>query len=114
MNLKRRLIIANALTVILPVLITVLTSLGYIFIVGKIANTEKSFSNTEKLATLTFQLIGNQNGLLRQNPSLVEDPTFHSQLKEQVTNMNGEVVILKEEKIVFSTMDLTKIDVVKL
>ncbi len=114
MKLKRRLIIANALTVILPVLITVLTSLGYIFIVGKIANTEKSFYNTEKLATLTIELVGSEKGLLRQNPALVDDPTFQNHLHEQVASMNGEVVILKEDKIVFSSRDLTKIDVVKL
>lgn len=114
MNLKRRLIIANTLTVILPVLITVLTSLGYIFVVGKIADTEQSFYNTEKLTALTFELVGSQQGLLRETPGLVEEPSFQNRLKQQLAGMNGEVVILKQDEIVFSTNDLTKIDVAKL
>lgn len=114
MNLKRRFILANVLTVIIPVTITVLSAMAYIFVTGKISGTEQAFHNTQQIAQLTFELVGNKNGILRQHPELIEDPAFQKELESQLASINGEFAVVQGDTVLFSSRNLTAIDVVKL
>ncbi|AFM00705.1 MULTISPECIES: cell wall metabolism sensor histidine kinase WalK [Desulfitobacterium] len=114
MNLKGRLISANALTVILPVVITVITAMAYIFVAGKLSDTEQVFRNTQEVARLTMELVGSENSVLRQYPEKIEDISFQKELQARMEILNGEVVVLQGENVLFSSRNLTAIDVVKL
>lgn len=114
MNLKGRLISANALTVILPVMITVISAMAYIYIAGKLADTEQAFHNTQEVAQLTMELVGRENSVLRQNPEKIKDSSFQKELQARMDILDGEVVVLEGERVLFSSLNLTAIDVVKL
>lgn len=113
MNLKRRLILANAAIVVIPVIITVLIALTSIFILGKLG-TELSFENYQRLSQIKFELIDNQNSILKQTPEAVEEASFQNHLKEKLIEISGEIIIIKEEKVIFTSRDFTKIEVAKL
>lgn len=114
MNLQRRLILANALTVIIPLLITVLCALGFIYVTGKIAGTEQTLKNTQEMTQLTFDLVGSEESILRRNPERIEDPSFQNQLINRLAAVDGEVTALQGDTVLFSSQKLTKIDVAKL
>lgn len=113
MNLKRRLILANASTVIIPVLITVISVLAFIFIVGKISDKSLPFESVQTLTEIKYELIGGERSLLKVNPEVVKDVSFQSHLQERLAGINGEVVILKDDQILFSSRNFNKIDVAK-
>jgi len=114
MNLKGRMILANTLTVILPLVITVLSAMGYIFVAGKIADTEQVFHNTQEVARLTFELVGTENSILRLNPEKIEDVSFQKELQSRMDILNGEVAALQGDKVLFSSRNITAIEVAKL
>lgn len=114
MDLKRRLIYANALTVILPVVITVLSAMAYIFVTGKISDTEQVFRNTKEVAQLTFELVGSENSILRQYPERIGEPPFQKELQARMEVINGEVAAFYGDALVFSSRNLSAIDRAKL
>lgn len=114
MNLKGRLITANALTVILPVVITVISAMTYIFVAGKISDTEQVFRNTQEVAQLTFELVGSEKSILRQYPEKIADISFQKELQARMDILNGEVAALQGDIVLFSSRNLTAIDVAKL
>lgn len=114
MNLKRRLILANASTVVIPVIITVMIALASVFIFGKLLGADLSFENYQRLSQIKFELIDSANSILKQTPEAVEEASFQNHLKERLTGINGEIIIIKEERVIFTSHDFTKIEVAKL
>lgn len=114
MNLKRRLILANALTVIFPVMITVLSALAFIFIMGKLSDTDLSFTRAQEVTQIKLELMGSEQSLLRENPEMVKDKSFQNQLQDRLAEIDGELVILQGDTIHFSSRNINKVDVAKL
>jgi signal transduction histidine kinase len=113
MNLKKRLILANASTVVIPMLITVLSALAILFVFGKLLGTDISFQNYQRVSQIKFELINSETSILQRTPEAVEDENFQKQLQEQLAAINGELVMMKGEKVIFSSRDFSKIDVAK-
>ena len=113
MDLKKRLTIANAATVIIPLIITALLVLAYVFIYAKLTNTSSSFDNYQRLYNIKLELIADQSHL-QKTPELIKDIGFQSYLGEQMAEIEGEVVILEEKRVLFSTRTFNKIELEKL
>lgn len=114
MNLKWRLSLANAATVIIPVLITVLVALAYIFIFSHVLGRDISVENYRRLSELKLELIESGNSILRQKPEAVEDKSFQKDLQERLAAINGELIIMKDDEVLFSSRNFSKIDLAKL
>lgn len=113
MNLKKRLILANASTVVIPMLITVLIALASFFVFGKLLGHDISFENYQKLSQIKFELTNSQTSILQQTPEVVEEESFQKYLQEQLVEINGELLVTKSERVIFSSHDFSKIDVAK-
>lgn len=113
MNLKRRLILANASTVIIPVLITVLGVLALIFVAGKIFDSSFSFDRMQALTQIKYELIGSEKSILRETPEVVEQVNFQMHLNERLTEINGDLVIIKNDQVLFSSRSFNKIELSK-
>jgi hypothetical protein len=101
MNLIRRLTIANAVAVVIPFAITVLVALAYIFVFGRLFGTDLSFENYQHVTEIKFDLIGNQNSILNENPEVIQDINFQHHLQDQLSSINGELIILQDDQILF-------------
>ncbi|HBW35872.1 cell wall metabolism sensor histidine kinase WalK [Desulfosporosinus sp. BICA1-9] len=112
MRLKKRLIFANAATVIIPLIITVLIALAAFFIFGKLLGSEISFEKYQKQSIIKFELIKEANALSR-SPELIEDEGFHKYLQEKLSEIKGEYALIKDDQIIHSSKNLSKIDVAK-
>ncbi|MHB8124999.1 MAG: sensor histidine kinase [Desulfitobacteriaceae bacterium] len=114
MNLKRRLILANASTVVIPLIITALIALACLFIFGKLLGTDLSFENYQRLSQIKFELINNENSILQQTPEAVVEESFQNHLQERLAGISGEFIIIKDERVIFTSGDFNKIEVAKL
>jgi signal transduction histidine kinase len=114
MNLKRRLILANASTAVIPVIITVLLALACLFIFSKLWSTDLSLENYQRLAQIRFELINSENSILKQTPEAVEEENFQNRLQERLAGIGGEIVIVKDERVIFSSREFNNIEAAKL
>ncbi|ODA40487.1 HAMP domain-containing sensor histidine kinase [Desulfosporosinus sp. BG] len=113
MNLKKRLILANASTVVIPMIVTVFIALAVLFVVGKLSTHDISFENYQKLSQIKFELINSEAGILQRTPEVVEQESFQKHLQERLAEINGELMMLKQDKVIFSSRNFSKIDVAK-
>lgn len=114
MKLKKRLILANASTVVIPMLITVLIALAFFLVFSKLLGHDISFENYQRLSQIKFELINSKTSSLQRTPEKVEDENFQRHLQEQLAGIDGELIMIKEAMTIFSSHDFSKIDVAKL
>jgi len=112
MNLTKRLIAANAIAVIIPLAITVTVALAYIFLFGKLFGSEISLQNYQRLSEIRLELAAELNNI-QQKPEIIEESAFQQHLQEQLASINGDVIIVKDDQIVFSSRNFSKIDVAR-
>jgi signal transduction histidine kinase len=113
MNLKKRLTIANAATVVIPVIITVVVALAFIFIYTRLLGADISLGSYQRLTELKLELIGSERSILRQTPEAIEQESFQKYLKERLGEIGGELLIVKDGQVLFSSHDFSKIDTTK-
>jgi len=113
MKLKKRLILANASTVVIPMMITVLFALAFLCIFGKLSGNDISLENYQRLSQIKFELLNSQTSILQRTPEVVEEQTFQKHLQEQLAGIDGELIMIKEERVIFSSREFSKIDVAK-
>ncbi|MDQ7095356.1 HAMP domain-containing sensor histidine kinase [Desulfosporosinus sp. PR] len=113
MNLKKRLILANAATVVIPILITVFIAAAFLFISGRLLGNDVSLENYQRLSQIKLELLKTETGILRQTPEIVAEETFQRHLQEQLAAINGELIIVQDEKVIFQSLNLSKIDLAK-
>ena len=113
MKLKLRLILANASTVVIPMLITVLIAVAFLFVSAKLFGSDLSFENYQRLSQVKFELINSESSILNRTPEIIEEESFQKHLLEQLAGINGELVMIKNESVIFSSRNFSKIDVAK-
>lgn len=113
MNLKRRLILANAATVVIPVVITVLVALAFIFVYGKLLGREISLTSYQRLSEIKFELINSERSILKQKPEAIEGEGFQKYLQERLAAINAELIVVKDEQVLFASRNFSKIDIAK-
>ena len=114
MKLTRRLFFANAATVIVPLAITVLCALAYLYILENFFKKDFGLENYQRLLEIRFELNGSQQSLLQKNPEIIEQADFHTHLQKRLAEIEGHVLILKNDRIIFSSRSFTSIDIAKL
>jgi len=112
MNLKKRLIFANAATALIPIIIAALLALAYVFIYGKLFDNHLSFNNYQKLSQIKSEL-ASSGGVLQQNPDILTDKDFQNYLTQVTAEIGGEVIFLKNDIVLYSSRTFTKIEQAK-
>lgn len=113
MNLKKRIILANASTVIVPLLITALVALALFFVFTRLWSANLSLENYEKLTQIKFELLSMETGILLRTPEIVEEEGFRTHLQEQMAAIQGEFMVVKDGRVTFSSRNFSKIEIAK-
>lgn len=111
MDIKKRLIIFNTITVVVPFIIVCLTIFIFMFVSSKVFSTNISYDNFKKLAATKFELINAVKDVSKLNPESIETAGFQEYLYQKLSAINGEVIIIKNNSIIFASKDITKIDI---
>ena len=113
MNIKKRLILSNTITIVIPFVITIIAAFLFIFISTKIFNKDVSYDNFKKIISIKTELSDTRNAIGKQNSGDIEDPKFQKYLYQKLFNINGELIILKNNTVIFTSKDVNKIDIEK-
>lgn len=113
MKLKKRLIFANAATAVIPLIITALLALAYLFIYGKFYDINLSFNNYQKLSHIKSELSGS-GGVLQQNPDILKDKDFQNYLTQVIAGIGGEAIVFQNDIALYSSRTFTKIEQAKI
>ncbi|KLU59864.1 sensor protein kinase WalK [Peptococcaceae bacterium CEB3] len=113
MNLKWRLSLANTLAVLVPVGLTVLVALAYLFLYGQLSGLGGLWSDYQKMAEVHSVVLSSEKSILEATPGAVEKAAFQQRLRDDLAGIQGEVVIIKNGKLLFSSRSFSKIAIAK-
>ncbi|MBU3177088.1 HAMP domain-containing histidine kinase [Clostridium estertheticum] len=113
MNIKRRLIFSNTVTVIIPFVITIVAAVLFIFISSTIFKKDVSYDNFKKFIFIKTQLADTSNIVRNQSSYNIENIKYQQYLHQKLSTINGEIIILKNNTIIFTSKDVNKIDIEK-
>lgn len=114
MNLKKRLFLVNFATVALPLAITVLLAFAYLFFLGRHTAADLSLDRYRQLSAIKYEFFYNRHSLLQEQPEAIERESKQGELLERLDKINGELVILKNGQLLFSSREFSPIDLAKL
>jgi len=110
MKLKTRLILANASTVIIPMILTVLVALAAFFVFGKLFGSGISYEYQQRQSMVRVELI-NETSNWKRTPEILEEESYQKYLLEQLDEIHGELVLIKDDEVKFSSRKFSKIEV---
>lgn len=113
MNIKKRVILSNTVTVAIPLAVTFMAALIYSVIVSGILHKNAGFDSFKELISVRAELAETKSSILIQNPEIVEDANFQKYITEKLSHFNGEIAITKSENIIYASKDFSKIDIEK-
>ena len=113
MNIKKRLILSNTITIVIPFVITIVAAFLFIFVSSRIFNKDISYDNYKKFIFIKTELSDTRSAIWKQNSSDIEDPKFQQYLYKRLLNINGDLIILKNNAVIFTSKDVNKIDIEK-
>lgn len=113
MDIKKRLIISNTITAVVPLIIVCLTAFIFMLVFSKAFNRNVDYDNFKKLADTKSELLRLVNHISKSDPESFEDTDFQKYFQQNLSSINGEIVILKSSNVIFSSKDISKIDIEK-
>ena len=113
MNIKKRLILSNTITIVIPFGITIIAALLFIFVSSSIFNKNISYDNFQKFIFIKTELSDTANAIWKQKSDDIEDPKFQQYLYQKLSNIDGDLIILKNNTVIFTSKEVNKIDIEK-
>jgi signal transduction histidine kinase len=113
MNLKRRLIISNSLTIIIPFIITTLVGLILFLLSSKFFDKKLNYNNFMEFTKIKSELFQTVNTMTKDNPERILENEFQNFLVQKLAPLNGQVIIIKNSNPIFHSIEMTKIDIEK-
>jgi signal transduction histidine kinase len=109
MGLKKRLIISNAAIVVIPVLITVVASLVFLFISSSLLDIDLSYAEIEKTINIRAELFKTEGSSMQNNPDKLFDKDFQDYYAAKFAAVGTEIIVTKKYEPVFFTKKLDPI-----
>jgi len=113
MNLNKRLMIYNIVTLTIPLLITVLIGSVIFMLSPYIFGRHANYDNIKKLSELNYELMGAGNEQVISNPDVLMDKSYQEYLDAKLSGIGAELVILKNKDVIYATKKLGKIELQK-
>jgi len=104
---------SNAAVVIIPALITIVASLAYLYVSTRLFKTNIGYDNLKSLTVKQYELFQFENSLSLDNPERLMEKEFQQYIAKQLAAADIDFVLMKNHEIIFSTRELSKIDVEK-
>ena len=110
MNIKKRLIISNTLTVFIPIIITLIVIFFYGIIASKFFNKDVSSDNIKKFAYIKAEVFNIGNDISKDKKGIYDEDKFKNLLKERLVSINGKFIISKNNNIIDESEGIDDID----
>jgi len=113
MNIKKRLILSNTITIVIPFVVTIIATFLYIFVSSTIFKTDIGYDNYKKFMFIKTELSDTRSEIWKQNSGDLENKEFQQYLYQKLLSINGELIILKNNTVIFASKDINNIDIEK-
>lgn len=113
MNIKKRLMLSNTITIVIPFMITIIAAFLFIFVSSRIFNKDVSYDEYKKFTFIKTELSDTRSAIWKQNSGDIEDANFQKYLHQKLLNINGDIIIIKNNTVIFTSKDVNKIDIEK-
>lgn len=113
MTLNKRLILYNGATIIIPLLITAIVSYMIIYLSPFIFGRKADYNSVKDLTSVTYELMGADNGMLKQRPDILLDSAYQEYLSAKLNSVGAHIIILKNKNKLFASKDFSKIEIQK-
>lgn len=113
MDIKKRLIISNTISAVVPLIVVCLTTFIFMLISSKSFNRGVDYNNFKKLADTKSELLKLANEVSKSDPKSLEDTKFQKYYQQKLVAVNGEIIIIKGNTVIFASKDISKIDIEK-
>ncbi|MCJ7688505.1 MAG: HAMP domain-containing histidine kinase, partial [Clostridiaceae bacterium] len=113
MNIKKRLILSNTITIVIPFVVTALAAFVFIFVSSRILNKDISYGDFKTSIFIKTELSDARNSIWKQNSGDLENKKVQQDLYKRLLNINGDLIILKNNNIIYNSKDINKIDIEK-
>jgi len=112
-RLHKHLVFTNIAIMIVPILITVIITSIYVFISYTLFDTSISSDSIKNLASVEYELFTSNSSTLQKNPELLLDKDFQKDLTIRLSDINTDVIIIKNNKTIYSSRDFSQMDIEK-
>lgn len=109
MDIKRRLIIYNTLTIIIPIIITAFTALIFVFTSSEFLGKTIGYNNFKKVAFINSELLNMTKDIAKSDNKSIEDDHFKNYLETKLSITQGKIIINKNESVLYSSKDINNI-----
>lgn len=113
MNIKKRLVISNTITIVVPILITLLAGILYFNISYRILNRKFSYSNFEKLAKIKTEMSNLSKDFEKSNIETGKIEKLQEFLSQRLSKIKGQFIITKGDNAVAASKDINMFDAEK-
>ncbi len=113
MNINKRLIINNALIVIVPIVITIIAAVSFLFISTKLFDRGIKYDNIKNIAQVRAELFNTKSVIFNQKITSIEERDFQEALRQSLSPFQGEYILTKGSSIIAYPSTMNKIDVEK-
>ncbi len=114
MNLRHRLIAANASIVIIPVLATLVIGSVSLFIFSRFRNDGIGFDNAQNAAVIGYEIIAASGAIWSEKPENLAKIEFAQYLSARLADVRANVLILADGSPVYMLTDVSSTDIEKL
>lgn len=113
MKIKKRLIYTNTLTILIPLAITFLTAFIIIYLSSFISRKDLNYENFKELTAIKTELWDMSSGVSKQLPEAFEGGEYWEHLAQRLSVLRGKLVVLRNDKTIFTSEDMSKINIEK-
>jgi signal transduction histidine kinase len=110
MNLKRRLLLSNTITMILPFIITFVVGICFIAVSSMIFEKDMSYKNFKQLTLIKTELFSISNTISKQNAQEAITTEFQQYLSQRLGGLKGEFIITKGNQVRIASSGVNKFD----
>jgi signal transduction histidine kinase len=111
MSLKKRLILSNALIVIIPIVITAVFSLIFIYLANAFSGNTMRYEDFENLARTRQELLLTAETIWREKPETLAKAEFQQVVAARLSGIKAETVVMKDNDTVFATFSLNAVQI---
>jgi signal transduction histidine kinase len=110
MKIKKRLVISNTLTALIPIIVTITGAFIFIIISGKVLNKDVSYENFKKLTSIKTEVFDIASGISKHDSESIEKNQFEKYLEQRLSKLKGKYIITENNSVIAASQDIDEFD----
>ncbi|BAH05079.1 HAMP domain-containing sensor histidine kinase [Clostridium kluyveri] len=111
MDIKRRMILYNTLTIIIPFIIASIIAIIFVSLSSKFFDTSINYDEFKESAYVRSELLNTVREISKSNIKNIKGTEFEKFLNQKLALIDGKIIIIKNDSIIFYSDNMDKMDI---